>query len=257
MPLTANMDISRIPGIGNVVAFTIVLEVSDIKRFASAKDFVSYCRLVPPMPATQEARRGTSARKTATGISRSPSVTRRCAPFNIAQKSVRSINEAARVIRQERHPAPTTLPKARSPLRALPSPFARPRRQLACHVLPRERGPSPRDDLRHRDNHRRRRGPGNGASPINVGPRGVVRRVLTRHMTPHCRDESLGDRCRRGTRCRREKNPLLPLRQLHRVAVRWSEVEQTRQRPCRRGRDVENVTKPRAVAHRWPGGAAV
>lgn len=43
-------DVQRlvwIPGIGKVVAFTIVLEVDDIKRFASAKDFVSYCRLVP------------------------------------------------------------------------------------------------------------------------------------------------------------------------------------------------------------------
>jgi transposase len=36
-----------VPGIGRIVAFTIVLEVDGIARFPSARDFVSYCRLVP------------------------------------------------------------------------------------------------------------------------------------------------------------------------------------------------------------------
>ena len=36
-----------IPGVGKIVAFTILLEVDDVTRFPSAKDFVSYCRLVP------------------------------------------------------------------------------------------------------------------------------------------------------------------------------------------------------------------
>lgn len=43
-------DVQRllwIPGIGKLVAFTIVLEVDGIGRFPSARDFVSYCRLVP------------------------------------------------------------------------------------------------------------------------------------------------------------------------------------------------------------------
>lgn len=43
-------DVQRllwIPGIGRLVAFTIWLEVDGITRFASARDFVSYCRLVP------------------------------------------------------------------------------------------------------------------------------------------------------------------------------------------------------------------
>lgn len=43
-------DIQRlvwIPGIGKIVAFTLVLEVDDIHRFPSVKDFVSYCRRVP------------------------------------------------------------------------------------------------------------------------------------------------------------------------------------------------------------------
>jgi len=43
-------DVQRllwIPGIGRVVAFTIWLEVDGIQRFPSARDFVSYCRLVP------------------------------------------------------------------------------------------------------------------------------------------------------------------------------------------------------------------
>lgn len=43
-------DVQRllwIPGIGRVVAFTIWLEIDGIPRFPSARDFVSYCRLVP------------------------------------------------------------------------------------------------------------------------------------------------------------------------------------------------------------------
>jgi transposase len=43
-------DVQRllwVPGIGRIVAFTIWLEIDGIDRFPSARDFVSYCRLVP------------------------------------------------------------------------------------------------------------------------------------------------------------------------------------------------------------------
>jgi len=43
-------DVQRlvwIPGIGSIVACTIVLEVDGIQRFPTARTFVSYCRLVP------------------------------------------------------------------------------------------------------------------------------------------------------------------------------------------------------------------
>jgi hypothetical protein len=43
-------DVQRliwIPGIGTIVAFTLVLEIDDFARFPNAKAFVSYCRLVP------------------------------------------------------------------------------------------------------------------------------------------------------------------------------------------------------------------
>lgn len=36
-----------IPGIGNILAMTIMLEVGDIKRFAKVGNFASYCRCVP------------------------------------------------------------------------------------------------------------------------------------------------------------------------------------------------------------------
>ena len=36
-----------LPGFGVVCAWTVVAEVGDITRFPSAKQFVSYCRLVP------------------------------------------------------------------------------------------------------------------------------------------------------------------------------------------------------------------
>ncbi len=48
--LIPNEDIQRllwIPGIGKMNAFTIVLEVDNINRFADVKNFFSYCRLVP------------------------------------------------------------------------------------------------------------------------------------------------------------------------------------------------------------------
>ena len=48
--LIPNQDVQRllwIPGIGKMNAFTIVLEVGDINRFASESNFFSYCRLVP------------------------------------------------------------------------------------------------------------------------------------------------------------------------------------------------------------------
>ena len=43
-------DVQRllwIPGIGRIIAFTIFLEIDGVGRFPSARDFVSYCRLVP------------------------------------------------------------------------------------------------------------------------------------------------------------------------------------------------------------------
>lgn len=48
--LIPNEDIQRllwIPGIGKMNAFSILLEVDDINRFADVKNFFSYCRLVP------------------------------------------------------------------------------------------------------------------------------------------------------------------------------------------------------------------
>jgi transposase len=43
-------DVQRlvwIPGIGAIIAYTLVLEIDDIRRFPSARHFHSYCRLVP------------------------------------------------------------------------------------------------------------------------------------------------------------------------------------------------------------------
>ena len=48
--LIPNEDIQRIlwiPGIGKMNAFTILLEINDINRFADVKNFFSYSRLVP------------------------------------------------------------------------------------------------------------------------------------------------------------------------------------------------------------------
>ena len=48
--LVPDADVQRllwIPGVGKLAAFTLALEIDGIERFPSARDFVSYCRLVP------------------------------------------------------------------------------------------------------------------------------------------------------------------------------------------------------------------
>ena len=48
--LVPDEDVQRllwIPGVGKIAAFTLLLEIDGIERFPSARDFVSYCRLVP------------------------------------------------------------------------------------------------------------------------------------------------------------------------------------------------------------------
>ena len=40
-------NLHMVPGIGDILAMTIILEVGDISRFARVGDFTSYCRCVP------------------------------------------------------------------------------------------------------------------------------------------------------------------------------------------------------------------
>ena len=53
----------RIPGIGKTNAFTIYLEVDGIERFATEKQFFSYCRLVPGANNSGSSRRHRSGNK--------------------------------------------------------------------------------------------------------------------------------------------------------------------------------------------------
>lgn len=47
VPTPAAQRLLYIPGIGKIAAFTLLLEIDDIARFATVKGFLSYCRLVP------------------------------------------------------------------------------------------------------------------------------------------------------------------------------------------------------------------
>ncbi|MDZ7693607.1 MAG: IS110 family transposase [Balneolaceae bacterium] len=48
VPFEASAErLMEVPGLGKVGAWTILAEIGDIRRFPSAKQFVSYCRLVP------------------------------------------------------------------------------------------------------------------------------------------------------------------------------------------------------------------
>ena len=52
-----------IPGIGPILAMTIMLEVGDIGRFAKCGNFVSYCRCAPAARITNKKRKGSNNRK--------------------------------------------------------------------------------------------------------------------------------------------------------------------------------------------------
>jgi len=52
-----------VPGIGKILAMTIVLEVGEIGRFASAEDFASYCRTVRSSRTSNGKKKGENNRK--------------------------------------------------------------------------------------------------------------------------------------------------------------------------------------------------
>jgi transposase len=56
-------NLMTIPGIGNILAMTIMLEVGDIGRFAKVGNFTSYCRCVPSRRLSDGKSKGTGNRK--------------------------------------------------------------------------------------------------------------------------------------------------------------------------------------------------
>jgi transposase len=55
--------LKSVPGIGDILAMVILYEVGDIKRFKSAGDFLSYCRLVPGSHESDGKKYGSPGRK--------------------------------------------------------------------------------------------------------------------------------------------------------------------------------------------------
>jgi transposase len=47
LPTPAAQRLVWVPGIGKMVAYTLLLEIDDIRRFPTVRHFHSYCRLVP------------------------------------------------------------------------------------------------------------------------------------------------------------------------------------------------------------------
>jgi len=56
-------NLMTVPGIGNILAMTIMLEVGDIGRFAKVSNFTSYCRCVPSRRLSDGKSKGTGNRK--------------------------------------------------------------------------------------------------------------------------------------------------------------------------------------------------
>ena len=52
-----------VPGIGNILAMTIMLEVGDIGRFAKVGNFTSYCRCAPTQRLSADKSKGSGNRK--------------------------------------------------------------------------------------------------------------------------------------------------------------------------------------------------
>jgi transposase len=52
-----------VPGIGNILAMTIMLEVGEISRFAQVGNFTSYCRCVPSQRLSDGKSKGHGNRK--------------------------------------------------------------------------------------------------------------------------------------------------------------------------------------------------
>ena len=55
--------LTSMPGIGNILALTIMLEVDDINRFAKAGNYASYCRCVTSERLSNEKKKGSGNRK--------------------------------------------------------------------------------------------------------------------------------------------------------------------------------------------------
>ena len=55
--------LTSMPGIGNILALTIMLEVDDINRFAKAGNYASYCRCVTSERLSDEKKKGSGNRK--------------------------------------------------------------------------------------------------------------------------------------------------------------------------------------------------
>jgi transposase len=55
--------LTSMPGIGNILALTIMLEVDDINRFAKAGNYASYCRCVTSQRLSDEKKKGSGNRK--------------------------------------------------------------------------------------------------------------------------------------------------------------------------------------------------
>ena len=56
-------DLLTVPGIGHVLAMTIMLEVGDIGRFAKVGNFISYCRCAPTQRLSNGKSKGNGNRK--------------------------------------------------------------------------------------------------------------------------------------------------------------------------------------------------
>jgi transposase len=56
-------NLMTVPGIGNILAMTIMLEVGGIGRFAKVGNFTSYCRCVPSRRLSDGKSKGTGNRK--------------------------------------------------------------------------------------------------------------------------------------------------------------------------------------------------
>lgn len=122
--------LNTVVGIGPVLAWVIALEIGDIRRFPSAGDFASYCRLVDSQKTSNDKKKGAGNRKNG-----NPYLA--WAFMEAAQFALRYLPEAKRFYERKRRQRHKVLAK-----KALAHKIAR-----ACYRMLREEVPFERERL--------------------------------------------------------------------------------------------------------------
>ena len=85
--------LKTVPGIGQILALTIMLETGEVQRFPTVGDYASYCRCVGSQKLSNGKKKGRATPRTATSTYPGPLSKQPTSPFAIVPGSKASIRE--------------------------------------------------------------------------------------------------------------------------------------------------------------------